>query len=179
MGDAPPFDQEDFYVITPIMAINEMIGMPFEVAIDVIHRPQCTLISHFAHWQDATEADQQAGTWQDDFCFIDRSHPEPKVVYYTGTPFEVLCQMYRHDRVTWFHMTFCPECNGLDEETVGEPVREFLSMMPDDDFKDVLSELADIIGGAEIGHTCLLHAEMVAREAVKRIGVDFFPPMFR
>lgn len=177
MADAPPYDQEDFYVVTPILAIAEFLDMD-ETAIDVIHRPQCPLISDFPNWAHATEADQALGTWQDDFCFIDRSGPDPRVIYYEGSPFEVLCQMYRHDRVTWFHCVFCPECIGVEHNANEDPMVQFLQMMPDDDFKDVLIELADIIFNNEMGHTAILSAHFIVMEAKRRIGRDFFPPTF-
>lgn len=133
---AEPFDQEKHWLVAPSRALPE--GAPgFDEEIDIIHRPNCPTIKDLEYFDPDVHADSNA-IYKTYFSFVKMGVDEPVISYFYGSPFEILCQMFTVKSTVWLFMDFCYECVEMGRQ---HPLSEFLSMLPNDDLSEVLSDM--------------------------------------
>jgi len=162
-----PFDQDAHWVLTPSIVLPP--GFPgADQDIDIAHRANCDLVVGLAHFDPdihTTGADE----YKVGFSYLELTDDGPEMVYFTGEPFEILCQMFNANSKSWLYFEFCDYCVPQDGDT--HHLEQFLSMLPNDDFIDCLETLfLELVESVE--EISRLAEGLLVQESVKRLKAN-------
>lgn len=164
MEAVPLFDQDQHWLLTPSIVMPPgFVGSDED--INIAHRPFCDFVRDLEYFDP--EIHPEGSEYKVGFSYIDLAN-DTKLHYYSGSAFEILCQMFSHSSYTWLRFDFCDNCVEIDHES--HPLEQFLAMLPLESMKDVLGFAEEEIYGYGTEGLSRTALGLVMREAQNRLG---------